>query len=116
MTKRFLDFVSFAVVAALIFVALSLSFTSVTGSSGAGIRYMHLHWIDVRQDVWSTSVSRINIGMLAFLIALSLGLTWVLSQLLKILHAKKSSDAWMLFILFIAFYLVLAAVPNFAFT
>jgi hypothetical protein len=116
MTKTFLDFVSFAVMATLIFVVVSLSFTSVTGSSGAGIRFWDLHWIVVRQDVWNTSLSHIYTGTLAALIALSLGLTWVLSKLLKVLHAKKSDAAWLFFIVVIVIYFLAATVPNFVFT
>jgi hypothetical protein len=116
MIKTFLDLVSFAVMATLIFVVVSLSFTSVTGSSGAGIRYWDLHWIVVRHDIWNTSLNHIYIGTLAALIAYSLGLTWGLSRLLKILHTKKSAAAWLFFIVVIVIYFLTATVPNFVVT
>ena len=102
--------------ATLIFVGISLSFTSVTGSSGAGIRYLNLHWIVVRQDIWNTSVSHIYPGALAASIALSFCLTWVLSKSLKVLRAKKSDTAWLLFVIIIVVFLIAATVPNFALT
>jgi predicted histidine transporter YuiF (NhaC family) len=114
MTKIIRDFISFCVMATLIFVVISLSFTSVTGSSGAGIRYWNLHWIVVRQDIWNTSLSHIYTGTLAVLIAFSFCLTWVLSKLLKVLHAKKNDTAWLLSIVLIVIYIVAATVPNFA--
>ncbi len=116
MTKRFRDFVSFAVMAALIFVVISLSFTLITGSWRAGIRYWHLHWIVLRQDSWNTSVVHIYPGTMAALIALSLFLTWVLSKSLKLLHDKKSTMAWLLFIIIIIFFLIGFTVPNFELT
>ena len=116
MTNRFRYFVLFAAMAILIFVVISLSFTSVTGSSGAGIRYLHLHWMVVRQDIWDTSVSHIYSGTLAALIALSVCLTAVLSKLLKVLRAKKSGTAWLLFALVIVIYLGFATIPNFVLT
>ena len=112
MTKTFRDFISFAVMAALIFAVISLSFTSVVGSSGAGICYLSLHWIVVREDIWHISVSHIYTGTMAALIALSVSLSWVLSKLLKILRAKKSATAWLLFVLVILVYLVFAMIPN----
>jgi hypothetical protein len=116
MPKRFLDFVSFAVMAALIFVVISLRITLIAGSSGAGIRYYHFPWIVVRQDVWNTSVSHIYTGTLLAMIALSLCLTWVLSWVLKFLRQKKSDIAWFLFILVIVVYILAAANPNFVLT
>ncbi len=116
MTKRFLDFVSFAVMATLIFVVISLPIILITGSSGAGIRYFHFPWIVVRQDIWNTTVSHVYTGTLAALIALSLCLTWFLSKLLKVLHAKKSDTAWFLFALVIVIYILAACSPNFALT
>lgn len=113
MTKTVRDFISFMVMAALIFAVISLSFTSVTGSSGAGIRYLHLHWIVVRQDIWHTSVSHIYTGTLAALIALSVCLSWALLELLKILRAKRSATGWLLFVLVIVVYLGLAMIPNY---
>ncbi|MCX6904113.1 MAG: hypothetical protein NTW03_11695 [Verrucomicrobia bacterium] len=117
MTKRFRDSVSFAVMAALVFIGLSLSFTFLFGSSRTGTRYLHLHWIVLREDLAQVlTVAHIDIGKLLALIALSLFVTWVLSKLLKVLHAKKSETAWLLFILVIVIYFVAAAGPNFVFT
>ncbi len=112
LNRRFQDSVSFAVMTILIFIVLSLSFTSVTGSSGAGIRYLDLHWIVVRQDAWNTSVSHIYTGSLAALFASSFCVAWVLSRVLKVLHHKKSDFAWTIFIFVIVIYLMFACVPN----
>ncbi|MEI7733699.1 MAG: hypothetical protein WCO56_29305 [Verrucomicrobiota bacterium] len=116
MTKRFQDAVSFVVMAVLVFMVLSLSHTALTGSSGARIRYLHLHWIVVRQDIWKTSVSHIYIGTLAALIASSLCLTWILLKALKALRHKKSDTAWLIFILVIVIYLLFASMQDFVFT
>ncbi len=100
----------------LVFILFSLSFTALTGSSRAGIRYLHLHWIVVRQDIWHTSVSHIYTGTLAALIAGSLCVTWILSRVLKVLHHKKSDFAWTIFILVIVIYLMFASGQNYVFT
>ena len=108
MRKPLRDNVSFIVMTTLMFVVLSLSFTAITGSSG-GIRYWTLHWIVLRQDVWATSVTHIYPGIMAALIALSLGLTWALSQSLNALRAKNSAKAWVFFILAIVIYIFQSA-------
>lgn len=110
------DSLMFTVMSILIFLTFSLSFTSVTGSSGAGIRYLHLHWIVVRQDVGETSVSHIFGGALIALIAVSLGLTSVLSKVLKVLHNKKNDKAWMLFVFVVVIYVLIACQQGFALT
>jgi hypothetical protein len=102
--------------AVLVFIVFSFSFPALTGSSGAGIRYLHLHWIIVRQDVWNTSVSHIYTGTLAALIATSLCVTWILSSVLKLLRLKKSGFAWTIFVLLILIFLIFASRPNFVFT
>ena len=99
-----------------IFAILTLSFTSVTGSSGAGIRYLHLHWIVVRQDAWNTSVSHFFGGTLAALIAASLVLTLALSRALRILHHKKSDRTWVLFVFVVVIYVLLACLQGFVLT
>lgn len=116
MTKRFQDSVSFAVMAVLVFFVLSLSHTALTGSSGAGIRYFHLHWIVVRQDIWNTSVSRIYTGTLVALIVSSLCLTWVLSRVLKMLRNKQSTNGWLLFVVVVVIYLMFASMQDFVFS
>jgi hypothetical protein len=114
MSKKLQDSVLFAVMSILIFAVFSLSFTCVTGSSGAGIRYLDLHWITVRQDIWVTSVSHIYIGTLAAMITASFGVTWALSRVLTVLHRKKSHAAWLLFTFVVVLYLMFATIPNFA--
>lgn len=116
MRERMQDSVSFAVISLLVFVVFSLSFTSLTGSSGAGIRYLHLHWIVVRQDVWHTSVSHFSAGTLTALIAASLALTWALSRLLIALHHKKSGRGWLLFIFAVVVYVLFACQQDFVLT
>ena len=102
--------------AALVFIVLSLTHTALTGSSGAGISYLNLHWIVLRRDVVDTSVSHINNGALTALIASSLCLTWVLSMVLKVLRHKKSTTGWLLFAVVVVIYLMFASVQNFVFT
>jgi len=102
----------------LVFVVLTLSHTFLSGSSGAGIRYLNLHWIVFREDLAQVlTVVRFSTGTLATLIVISLCLTWVLSRVLKILHNKKNDFAWTIFIFVIVIYLLFfACVQNFVFT
>jgi hypothetical protein len=117
MTKRFQDYVSFAVMTILIFIILSLSFTSLTGSSGNGIRYLDLHWIVLRDNLYQVlTVTEIHVGTLATLIAASLCLTWILSKVLKLLRDKNSSGTWLIFTLVIVIYLMFASMQRYAFT
>jgi nitrate reductase NapE component len=117
MTKRFRDAVSFAVMAVLIFAVLSLSNTSLTGSSGNGIRYLDLHWIIFRANLHQVfTVVHIYTETVVVMIAVSLSLTWVLSRILKVLRQKKSLAAWLLFTFLIILLLALACVQDFIFT
>jgi len=117
MTRRFQDSVSFAVMTILICIVLTLSNTFLSGSSGAGIRYLDLHWIILREDLaQALTVVHIYTGTLAALIAVSLCLTWILSRVLKALRQKKSRVGWLLFTFAILFLLGIACVQNFVFT
>ena len=117
MNKRFQHHVSFALMSILIFIVLTLSFTSLTGSSGNGIRYLNLHWIVFRENLYQVlTVADFHIGTLAILIAASLCVTWILSKILKVLHHKKSDGAWVVFGLVIVIYLMFASIQGFAFT
>jgi hypothetical protein len=117
MSKQIQDSVSFAVMTILLFTVLSLSYTSLTGSPGAGIRYLHLHWIVLREDIAQVlTVKHIYGGRLAALVAISFCLTWVLSRILKALHHKESRAAWLLFTLVILLLLGIACVQDYVFT
>jgi hypothetical protein len=117
MTKRFQDSVSFAVMTILIFIVVSLSSTFLSGSSGAGVRYLDLHWIVLREDLAQVlTVWHIYTGTLVALIAVSFCLTWILSRVLKVLHQKKSRVGWLLFIFVILLLLGIACCQDFVFT
>jgi hypothetical protein len=117
MSKKIQDSVSFAVMSVLVFIVLTLSRTALTGmGGGARITYFHLHWIVLRSDMWSISVSHIYFGMLAALVAASLVTTWILSRILMGLHHKRSTIAWSLFIFVILLCLGFASIQDFAFS
>jgi hypothetical protein len=117
MNKRFQHYVSFAVMSILIFIVLTLSFTSLTGSSGNGIRYLNLHWIVFRENFYQVlTVADFHIRALAILIVASFCMTWILSKILEVLHHKKSGKVWVVFGLVIVIYLMFASIQGFAFT
>lgn len=117
MFKQFRASFSFGVMAVLIFAVLSLSNTSLTGSSGNGIRYLNLHWIVFHANLYQEfTVAHVYQGKLAGLVAVSIGLTWVLAWVLKVLHHKKSRAAWLTFVFVVLLLLALACVQNFVFT
>jgi hypothetical protein len=117
MSKHFRDSISFAVMAVLIFAGISLSKTSLTGSSGNGIRYLDLHWIVFRANLYQVfTVAHFYHGKLAALVAISICLTWVLSWVLKVLHHKKSRAAWLTFAFVILLLLGLVCEQDFVFT
>jgi energy-coupling factor transporter transmembrane protein EcfT len=117
MSKQFRDSVSFAVMAVLMFVVVSLSCTLLTGSSGAGIRYLDLHWIVFRADLYQVfTIWCIYKGKLAAVVAISICLTWALSVVLKVLHCKKSRAAWLIFVFVVLLLLALVCEQDFIFT
>ena len=117
MSNQLRDSISFVVMAVLMFFALTLSHTFLGGSSGAGIRYLNLHWIIFRADLYQVfTVTQIYYDKLAALIAISICLTWILSWILKMLHHKKSRVAWLIFTFVVLLLLGLACVQDFIFT